>query len=263
MLAFVYFMFPFLWAVSSSLKQPQELFATPAVYIPSNPAWDNYRQVFTRQPFARNLLNSALVAGGTTFLCLAAGGLAAYAMARRRFPGRRFLFYLILAVSMFPQISLLGGMYRLVNAAGLYNALTGLMLSYLIFTLPFTVYVMTGYLRQVPLGLEEAAAIDGANLRQTLWHVLMPIMAPGMVTAGLLTFIQAWNEFLFALTFTADSRSRTVPVAIALYSGASQHELPWAQIMAASVVVTLPLVLLVLFFQRRIVAGLTAGAIKD
>ncbi len=258
----VYLLFPFFWAISTSLKSQNQLFQTPVVYWPPHPRWHNYVEVFTQQPFARNLLNSAIVAGGTTLLSLVIGSFAAYALGRFRFMGKRPIYYTILAVSMFPQISILGGMFVLIRLLGIYNTWWGLMLSYMVFTLPFTIWILTSFVREIPGELEEAALVDGAGPLQTLWHVLLPVMAPGLVTAGLLAFIQAWNEFLFALTFTVDNTSRTVPVAIALFSGASQFELPWAQIMAASVVVTLPLLVLVLIFQQRIVAGLTAGAVK-
>lgn len=261
-IVFAYMVFPFLWAVGSSLKSPAELFAIPVVYWPSEPRWENYRDVFSEQPFGRNLLNSAVVAVATTFLSLVIGATAAYALGRYRFYGKRPIFYGMLAVSMFPQISILGGMYVLIQAFGIYNTWIGLVFSYMVLTLPFTVWVLTSFARDIPRELEEAARVDGATPLQTLWHVIVPIMAPGLVTAGLLAFIQAWNEYLFALTFTVENSTRTVPVAIANFSGAGQHEIPWAQIMAASVIVTIPLIALVLVFQRRIVAGLTAGAVK-
>jgi trehalose/maltose transport system permease protein len=261
-LVFIYLVFPFFWAISSSLKTQNELFATPLVYWPPHPQWHNYVEVFTGQPFARNLANSLVVAGLTTILSLLIGGTAAYALGRIRFRGKRTIFYGILGVSMFPQIAILGGMFVLIRTLNIYNTWWGLILSYMVFTLPFTVWVLTSFVREIPRELEEAAFVDGATPVQSLIRVLLPVMAPGLVTAGLLAFIQAWNEFLFALTFTVDNHARTVPVAIALFSGASQYELPWAQIMAASVVVTVPLIILVLVFQQRIVAGLTAGAVK-
>ncbi len=261
-LVFFYLVFPFFWAISSSLKTPNELFQTPLVYWPPVPQWKNYAEVFTGQPFAHNLLNSLIVAGLTTLLSLLIGGTAAYALGRIRFRGKRAVFYGILGVSMFPQIAILGGMFVLIRTLHFYNTWWGLILSYMVFTLPFTVWVLTSFVREIPRELEEAAFVDGATPVQSLTRVLLPVMAPGLVTAGLLAFIQAWNEFLFALTFTVDNKARTVPVAIALFSGASQYELPWAQIMAASVVVTVPLIILVLIFQQRIVAGLTAGAVK-
>ncbi len=259
---FVYMIFPFYWAVVSSLKSPSELFETPVRYWPAHPRWQNYVDVFTQQPFGRNLFNSTVVAGLTTLLSLLIGSTAAYALGRFRFAGKRTVFYAILSVSMFPQISVLGGMYVLVKSIGLYNSWWALIFSYMIFTLPFTVWVLTSFVRDIPRELEEAAYVDGATPLQVLWTVLLPLMAPGLVTAGLLAFIGAWNEFLFALTFTIDDRARTVPVAIAFFSGASQYELPWAQIMAASVIVTVPLIVLVLVFQQRLVSGLTAGAVK-
>lgn len=259
---FVYLMFPFFWAISSSLKSQTELFATPVDYWPTHPRWRNYLEVFTFQPFARNLLNSAVVAGCTTILALAIGSFAAYALGRYRFKGKRPIYYTILGVSMFPQIAILGGMFTLVRSFGIYNTWWALILSYMIFTLPFTIWILTSFVREIPAELEEAAVVDGAGPVRTMWSVLLPVMAPGLVTAGLLAFIGAWNEFLFALTFTVNNHARTVPVAIALFSGATMHELPWAQIMAASVVVTIPLLVLVLVFQNRIIAGLTAGAVK-
>lgn len=258
----VYLLFPFYWAVVSSLKTPSQLFTTPVQYLPPTPQWSNYVEVFRSQPFARFLLNSTIVAGTATLFALAIGSFAAYALGRFRFRGRSTVYYATLAVTMFPQISVLGGLFVLIRGLGLYNSLPGLVLSYMIFTLPFTTWLLTSFVRQIPIELEEAATVDGASPTQTMIRILLPLMAPGLVTAGLLAFIQAWNEFLFALTFTLDERARTVPVAIALFSGASSFELPWHLVMAASVIVTVPLIVLVLIFQRRIVEGLTAGAVK-
>jgi trehalose/maltose transport system permease protein len=178
------------------------------------------------------------------------------------FRGRGLLLGTILAVSMFPQVAVLSGMFELIRTLGLYNNLLGLVFAYLIFTLPFTVWVLTTFMRELPRELEEAAIVDGASAWTIVTRIFLPLLWPAMVTTGLLAFIQAWNEFLFALTFTLTDSQRTVPVAIALISGGSQYELPWGNIMAASVIVTLPVVALVLIFQRRIVAGLTAGALK-
>jgi trehalose/maltose transport system permease protein len=187
---------------------------------------------------------------------------ASYALGRIRFRGRNTILVTILAVSMFPQVVVLSGMFELIRLLGLYNNMLGLTLSYLIFTLPFTVWVLTTFIRGLPKELEEAAIMDGAGPWTIITRVLMPLMWPVLVTTGLLAFVAAWNEFLFALTFTLTNEQRTVPVAIALITGGSAHELPWGNIMAASVIVTIPIVLLVLFFQRRIVSGLTAGAVK-
>ena len=257
-----YLLFPFYWTIVSSLKTSSQLFATPINYIPPTPQWENYAQVFKSQPFAQFLLNSFVVAGGTTLMSLLIGMFAAYSLGRFDFSGRKPIYYATLAVAMFPQISVLGGLFVLIRSLGLYDTVWGLMLSYMIFTLPFTIWILTGFVREIPAELEEAAFIDGATPLQTLTKVLLPMMAPGLVTAGLLAFIQAWNEFLFALTYTVGQNSRTVPVAIAFFSGTSSFELPWNLITAASVVVTLPLIVLVLVFQQRIVAGLTAGSVK-
>ena len=257
-----YLLFPFYWAIVSSLKTSNQLFQTPISYIPETPQWSTYLSIFTTQPFGRFMLNSLLVAGGTTLLSLLIGVFAAYAIGRFQFRGRLPVYYTMLAVTMFPSISVLGGLFVLIRSLGLYDTIPGLIFTYMLFTLPFTIWILTSFVREIPMELEEAAFIDGATPTQTLFKVLLPMIAPGMVTAGLLAFIQAWNEFLFALTFTVGDNSRTVPVAIALFSGTSSFELPWNQIMAASVVVTLPLLILVLIFQHRIVAGLTAGAVK-
>ena len=257
-----YVLFPFYWAIVTSLKAPGSLFNTPVRYWPDKLTLDNYVGVFRDQPFALNLLNSAVVAIGTVLLSLLLGVLSAYALGKFRFRGKTSIMYIVLAVSMFPQIAVLGGLYTAIQGLGLYNTWGGLIFSYMIFTLPFTVWTLTSFVREIPHELEESAQVDGATPLQTLFKVMLPVMMPALVTTGLLAFINAWNEYLFALTFTADNKARTVPVAISLFSGASQYELPWAGIMAASVVVTVPLIILVLFFQRNIVEGLTAGAVK-
>jgi trehalose/maltose transport system permease protein len=256
----VYTVFPFYWAIASSLKAGSALFSPDL--IPRDPAWSNYTAVFTEQPFGRNILNSLIVATSTVVISLALAVAASYALGRIRFRGRTPLLFVILGVSMFPQIAVLSGMFELVRALGLYNRLPSLVLSYMIFTLPFTVWVLTTFMRELPKELEEAAVVDGATPYTIITKVFMPLLGPALATTGLLAFIAAWNEFLFALTFTLSSEQRTVPVAIALISGASSYELPWGNIMAASVVVTVPLLVLVLIFQRRIVSGLTAGAVK-
>jgi trehalose/maltose transport system permease protein len=252
--------FPLYYAVITSFKAGTALFEVD--YLPAALDWRNYRDVFREQPFGRNILNSILVATGVVAAGLALSLTAAYALARIPFRGRSLLLLTLLAVAMFPQIAVLSGLFELVRALGLYNQLGSLGLSYMIFTLPFTIWILTAFMRDLPVELEEAAIMDGATPLTIVTRVFLPLMGPALVATGLLAFIAAWNEFLFALTFTLTHDQRTVPVAIALISGASQYELPWGQIMAASVVVTVPLVLLVLVFQRRIVAGLTTGAIK-
>jgi len=261
MIIVLYTVFPFYWAIVSSLRSGAGLFNTDL--IPRNPAWSNYLAVFREQPFARNILNSLFVASSTVVLSLTLAVLASYALGRIQFRGRMLLLLTILGVSMFPQIAVLSGMFELVTYLGIYNNLLALTLSYMIFTLPFTVWVLTTFMRELPKEIEEAAIVDGAEPWTTVTKIFLPLMGPALATTGLLAFIAAWNEFLFALTFTLSTEMRTVPVAIALISGASAHELPWGNIMAASVIVTVPLLILVLIFQRRIVSGLTAGAVKS
>jgi trehalose/maltose transport system permease protein len=256
----VYTLFPFYWAIVTSLKTGSALFEVEP--WPAAPAWRNYLLVFEQQPFFRNILNSVVVATSTVALSLFLSVTASFALARVRFRGRGPLLLGFLAVSMFPQIAVLSGMFELIQWLGLYNRLPSMTVSYLIFTLPFTVWILTTFMRELPRELEEAAILDGASPWTIITRVFLPLMGPSLVTTGLLAFIAAWNELLFALTFTLSSEARTVPVAIALVGGGSAFELPWGIIMAASVIVTVPLIALVLAFQRRIVAGLTAGAVK-
>jgi trehalose/maltose transport system permease protein len=256
----LYTVFPFYWAVVSSLKAGGALYAVE--FVPRDPRWDNYAAVFREQPFGRNILNSVLVSASVVGLSLFLAVTASYALGRVRFRGRSAVLLATLGVSMFPQVAVLSGMFELVRWLGLYNSLLGLVLSYMVFTLPFTVWVLTTFMREMPRELEEAAVIDGATPWVVVTRVFLPLMGPALATTGLLAFIAAWNEFLFALTFTLTDEMRTVPVAIALITGSSAFELPWGRIMAASVIVTVPLILLVLIFQRRIVSGLTAGAVK-
>jgi len=256
----VYSIFPFYYAFLSSLKSGTGLFRID--YFPFEWKFDNYIGVFREYSFGKNILNSVIVSFSVVAISLFLGLTAAYALGRVQFRGRGMLLLVILGVSMFPQVAVLSGMFQLIRTLGLYNNVAGLILSYMIFTLPFTVWVLTTFIRELPKELEEAAIMDGATPWTILTKVYMPLMGPALVTTGLLAFIAAWNEFLFALTFTLNNDRRTVPVGIALMSGSSQHELPWGNIMAASVIVTLPLIILVLIFQRRIVSGLTAGAVK-
>jgi trehalose/maltose transport system permease protein len=256
----VFLLFPLYYAMITSLKSGGELFHV--TYWPTEFDFTNYIRIWKEQHFARNILNSVVVATSVVALSLALALTAAYALGRVQFAGRRMLLYAILAISMFPQIAVLSGLFEVIRVFGLYNSLTGLIFSYMIFTLPFTVWVLTTFMRDLPVEIEEAAILDGLSPFVIVTKIFMPLMAPAMAATGLLAFIAAWNEFLFALTFTLSNEQRTVPVAIALITGASEYELPWGNIMAASVIVTLPLIALVLIFQRRLVAGLTAGAVK-
>ena len=252
--------FPFYYAIVTSLKSGTDLFR--ADLWPTTVSLANYRNVLTEGSFVRNLLNSLFVSGAVVALSLLLGVTAAYALARIRFRGRSALLFTILSVSMFPQVAVLAGLFELIRMFGLYNSLFALIFSYMIFTLPFTVWVLTTFVRDLPVEVEEAAILDGATPWIIITRVFLPLMWPALATTGLLAFIGAWNEFLFALTFTSNNAQRTVPVAIALLSGNSQFEIPWGNIMAASVIVTVPLVVLVLIFQRKIVSGLTAGGVK-
>ena len=252
--------FPFYYSVITSFKQGTALFRVD--YLPSNVTLQNYVDVFSQGLFGRSIVNSVFVATLVVLLSLLMAVTAAYALSRVSFRGRTIVLLSILSVSMFPQIAVLAGLFELIRALGIYNTPWSLIFSYTIFTLPFTVWVLTTFMRELPVEIEEAAVVDGATPWQVITKVFMPLLWPALVTTGLLAFIGAWNEFLFALTFVSKEETRTVPVAIALLSGNSQYEIPWGNIMAASVIVTVPLVILVLVFQRKIVAGLTAGGVK-
>ena len=252
--------FPFYYAILTSLESGQALFEVN--YLPAALDFSNYRAMLTEGVFDRQILNSVFVASVVVLFSLALAVTAAYALSRIHFRGRGLLLLTILSVSMFPQIAVLSGLFEVIRAFGLFNSLWSLVFSYMIFTLPFTVWVLTTFMRNLPVEIEEAAIMDGASALTIVRRVFLPLMWPAMVTTGLLAFIHAWNEFLFALTFLSTDSQRTVPVAIALISGRSEFEIPWGNIMAASVIVTLPLVALVLVFQRKIVSGLTAGAVK-
>ena len=256
----LYAVFPFYYAVLTSLKPSSALFQVS--YWLDKPDFSNYVAVLQQASFLQAIGNSVFVAISVVALALFLSLTAAYALGRVKFRGRGTVLLLVLGVSMFPQVAVLSGLFEVIRALGLYNSAWALILSYTIFTLPFTVWVLTTFIGQLPGELEEAAIMDGASPWVALTRVLLPLLWPALVTTGLLAFIAAWNEFLFALTFTLTDAQRTVPVAIALISGGSQHELPWGLLMAASVMVTVPLVLLVLVFQRRIVSGLTTGALK-
>ena len=253
-------LFPFYYAILTSLKTGSALFKVN--YFPTDWDFSNYVSVLSGRTFVRSLLNSLFIATTTVAFALFLAITASYALARGRFRGRGLLLMTILAVSMFPQIAVLAGLFELINFLDIYNTPWAMILSYTIFTLPFTVWVLTTFMRDLPIEIEEAAIVDGATPWIIITQVFMPLLWPALVTTGLLAFIGAWNEFLYALTFTITETQRTVPVAIAMLSGASIQEIPWGNIMAASVIVTVPLIVLVLIFQRKIVAGLTAGGVK-
>jgi trehalose/maltose transport system permease protein len=261
---FVYTIFPFYWAIRSSLTPDGDLFATPLQYFPNSPTLAHYREVLGSGDFQRALLNSTIVAGSVTLISLVLGAVASYALGRFRFRGRAFAMYLMLSMTIFPQIAILGALYKMITRFQLYDTQGALIFSYLIFTLPFTVWVLTSFTRGLPRDLEEAAYVDGATTFQAFRKVMLPLIAPGLVTTGLLAFIAAWNEFLYALSFTQSVDKHTVPIAIVQFTGksGSTFQVPWGQIMAATIVVTVPLIVMTLILQRRILAGLTAGAVK-
>jgi trehalose/maltose transport system permease protein len=223
----------------------------------------NFQAVFQNNKFLRGLLNSTVVSVVVVLMALTFGSFAAYALGRLKFRGKRWVLYVILSMTLFPQISILPGLFSVVNDLGLYGNITSMMVTYLIFTLPFTTWVLTSFFRTLPAELEQAALVDGCTPFQTFYKILLPLTAPALVTTGLLAFIAAWNEYLFALTFTlTQPAAETVTVAITKFTGVIARNEPFGEIMAAAVVVTVPLVVLVLVFQRRIVQGLTAGAVK-
>ncbi len=255
-------LFPFYWALNSSFKGEQELFE-PASYLPRNFTPVNYQSVFSNGNFMQALFNSAWVSAAVVLLSLVVGAFAAYALGRLQFRGRTAMMYIVLAMTMFPQISILSGLFTIVREVGVYGSPLSLILSYPIFTLPFTVWVLTSFFKGLPDEIEQAALVDGATSFQTFYMIMLPLTAPALVTTGLLAFISAWNEYLYALTFTLTTpSSQTVPVAIAQFNGTIARQEPIAEVMAAAMVVTLPLIILVVVFQKRIVAGLTAGAVK-
>jgi ABC-type glycerol-3-phosphate transport system permease component len=253
------FVFPVYWTIASSFAPEARLFEVPPI-VPTELTLDHYRALFDQGRFWLPMRNSLIVAGATTALAIFAGTLAAYALTRLRFRGRMLLLAGVLAVSMLPQVSLVPPLYLVLRATHLIDTYAGLVLPYLSFALPLSIWLLVAYFRQLPTDVEDAALVDGASRVQTLWHIVLPLAWPGVSTAAILTFLYCWNEFIFALSFTLGPERQTAPVAIALFRG--RYQVPWGQILAAAVVTTLPVVAVVVAFERRIVEGLTAGAIK-
>jgi multiple sugar transport system permease protein len=256
----VFCLFPFYWLIGISLKSGNDLQSSSL--IPPHPTLKNYKSIFENPDFTKALRNSAVVALFTTILALTVGSFCAYALARLKLKGKFWILAIVLSISTFPQIAIAAPLFKLWSDIGLFNTWTGLIIPYLTFALPLSIYILVSFFREIPRDLEEAALVDGATYFQAFRKVVVPLAAPGLATAGILTFIGAWNEFLLAVTLTSSSKARTVPAAIAFFTGATEHEVPYGSISAASVVISVPLILLVLFFQKRIVAGLTAGAVK-
>ncbi|RXT15246.1 carbohydrate ABC transporter permease [Ammoniphilus sp. CFH 90114] len=255
-------MFPFLWLLIASLKPPAELFGANAFNpIIQNPTFDNYIRVFTQRPFGSYLWNSFAVATLTTAYSILVASIAAYAIAWLDFRGKAIILGIVLAVSMFPQIATISPIFLFMQSVGLTNSWHGLIIPYTTFALPLAIWNLTVFFKKIPYDLAEAAKVDGATIMQTLFKVFFPIALPGVFTTAILVFIAAWNEFLFALTINTEESMKTVPVGIAMFQG--QFTMPWGEISAASIVVTIPLIIMVLVFQKRIISGLTSGAVKE
>ncbi|MCB9139195.1 MAG: carbohydrate ABC transporter permease [Caldilineaceae bacterium] len=264
----IWMLFPFYWAVNSSLKTENQLQMMPTTFIPRSTTgsvdftWRNYQAVFTNQSFLLAIVNSAIVATSVTLLSLGIGAFAGFALGKLRYQGKRATLYVILAMTMFPQIAVLTGLYAMINNLG-WSAIPSLIVTYLLFSLPFTAWVLTAFFRELPIEIMQSAQVDGATPFQTFYLILLPLTMPALVTTGLLAFIGAWNEYLFALTFTSvEPAARTLPVIIANFPAQFSRQTPFGEIMAAGVLSSIPLIILVFIFQRRIVAGLTAGAVK-
>ena len=259
-LVVVFALFPVLWIVSLSFKSTPTL--TDGNFIPREWTWDNYSLIFQTDQFVRALINSIGIALISTFIAVVLGMMAAYAISRLDFPGKKALVGVSLLIAMFPQVSLVSPLFDIERRLGLFDTWPGLILPYVTFALPLAIYTLSAFFKQIPWDLEKAAKMDGASQGEAFRKVIAPLAAPGVFTTAILVFISCWNDFLFAISLTSTERSRTVPVALSFFTGASQFEDPTGAISAAAVVITIPIILFVLFFQRRIVAGLTSGAVK-
>ncbi|MEO3861935.1 carbohydrate ABC transporter permease [Acrocarpospora sp. B8E8] len=259
-LVVVYALIPVLWIVSLSFKDPSTI--TDGSLLPTKWTLNNYTGIFRNDDFIRGLINSIGIGLIATFVAMVFGTMAAYAIARLTFPGKRLLIGFSLLIAMFPQISLVTPLFQIERSLGLFNTWPGLILPYITFALPLTIYTLSAFFKEIPTELERAATMDGATPFQAFWKVIVPLAVPGMVTTAILAFIFCWNDFLFAISLTSSSAARTAPATISFFTGSSQFEDPTGSIAAAAVVITIPIVIFVLFFQRRIVAGLTSGAVK-
>lgn len=255
-------MFPFLWILLAALKPPSELFGERAFSIMiQHPTLENFVRVFTERPFGTYLWNSTVVATFTTLYCITIASFASYAIAWLSFRGKALILGIVLAVSMFPQIATISPIFMFIQSMGLTNSHLGLIIPYTTFALPLAIWNLTIFFRKIPSDLGEAAKVDGASIWQTMTKVFFPLAMPGVFTTAILVFIAAWNEFLFALTLNTQEAMKTVPVGIVMFQG--MYTVPWGEISAASIIVTIPLVIMVLIFQRRIISGLTSGAVKE
>ncbi|MFD2214955.1 carbohydrate ABC transporter permease [Metabacillus endolithicus] len=261
LLFLVALLMPFVWQFLTSIKPLTEIAAIPAKWFPSEINVDFYKNVFTKHPFARYLLNSFIVSLATTILSILVGASAAYALARLRFKGKTIMLMAILSISMFPTISTISPLYLILKNLNLLNTYAGLIIPYITFALPLSIWLLTNFFSQLPKGFEDAATIDGCSRAGIFFRIMLPLIKPATFSVALLVFINSWNEYIYALTFMTKDEMRTVPVGIALFP--SNYELPWGDMAAASVVVTVPLILLVLIFQKNIISGLTSGGVKE
>ena len=255
-----YALIPVVWIISLSLKDPTTI--GDGNFFPTKFTWSNYSSIFNQSIFTDALRNSIGIALISTVIAVTIAALAAYAISRLEFPGKTLILATALAISMFPAISIVGGLFNVWRVIGLYDTWPGLILPYLSFALPLSIYTLSAFFREIPWDLEKAAQMDGATGMQAFRKVILPLAMPGVFTAGILAFITAWNDFLFANVLTATDAARTAPVALSYFRGASQFTEPSGAIAAGAVVVTIPILIMVLIFQRRIVSGLTAGAVK-
>lgn len=256
----LYAFIPVVWIISLSLKGGDTL--NDGKYFPRNPTGDAYNKIFSNDDFVRSLINSIGICVISTFIALVLGTMAAYAIARLDFPGKRAIVAISLLVSMFPQIALVTPLFKIETSIGIFDTWIGLIIPYITFALPLTIYTLSAFFREIPWELEKAAKMDGATPFQAFRKVITPLAMPGVFTTAILAFISCWNDFLFAISLTSTNRARTVPAAMSYFTGATTFEKPTAAIAAAAVIITIPIVIFVLFFQRRIVAGLTSGAVK-
>ena len=263
-LVVLFALIPVLWLISISLKPPSEIIDQR--FIPASVSLDNYKSLFEGgldgSPFLRPLINSNAIALITTVIAITLASFTAYAIARLEFPGKRLILAGALAIAMFPPISTVGPLFDMWRALGIYDTYLGLIIPYLTFALPLAIYVLVAFFREIPWDLEQAAQVDGATPWQAFRKVILPLAAPGVFTAAILVFIFCWNDFVFSISLTSSDASRTVPAALAFFTGESTFTEPTGSIAAAAVVVTIPIIVFVLVFQRRIVSGLTAGAVK-
>jgi multiple sugar transport system permease protein len=256
----IFCLFPFYWLINLSLKTGADL--SESSLFPPNPTLDNYESIFNNGDFTRALLNSAIIAVVTTTLAIVVGSFCAYALARLRFRRKFIILALVLSITTFPAIAIAAPLFRLWTDIGIFDTLIGLIIPNLTFALPLAIYILVSFFKEIPKDLEEAALVDGATHFMAFRKVVVPLAAPGLATAAILTFIATWNEFLLAITLTSTPSARPVPAAIAFFTGSTQFEIPYGTITAASVTISVPLIIMVLLFQKRIVAGLTAGAVK-